>query len=424
MNYFSVSILSLLRRSSLIRRVGSNFTWSIISEAVSKGIFFVSNIYLARVLGVEGFGIFSLAQMTVLYVWLMVDLGTHMYGIKEIAKVKNRPQHIVRVLFSLRLSASLVIFVLFLAGVHLAGLDESKQSVFVIAGLFLITNAFFSDWVFKGLEKFSYIALGNLVAALSFFLPILILVKGKHDIPLAMLCWSLSYLIGAMVLWQILRNLISFRFTFEVKVQEWLFHLKQSVWFMFAGSLMMLYQYLPVFLIGVFFSAYDVGLFNAPYKIVFAIVSFGFYLPMAFYPVLSELYTHEKKLFLSSMMKLRKIMLLCGVPIGLLCFLLRTQIVHFFLGNQYMASSGIFGILIWLVPLYFLRHSYGIPLAAAGLQKYVAQAGGIALATILVIGIPAMLFKSTRGIALSILVAEIAAIFRLHQITERHLKIS
>jgi len=41
---------------SIAQRVASNFGWLIVSQAVGKGIFFITNIYLARTLGVEHFG--------------------------------------------------------------------------------------------------------------------------------------------------------------------------------------------------------------------------------------------------------------------------------------------------------------------------------------------------------------------------------
>ena len=84
---------------SIAQRVASNFGWLIVSQAVGKGIFFITNIYLARTLGVENFGLFTLAQTITFYLWLAVDLGTSMYGIREIAKNKEHAEDIINPLF-------------------------------------------------------------------------------------------------------------------------------------------------------------------------------------------------------------------------------------------------------------------------------------------------------------------------------------
>jgi len=70
------TITKRILTKSIVRRVASNFGWLIVSQAVGKGIFFITNIYLARTLGVEHFGLFTLAQTITFYLWLAVDLGT------------------------------------------------------------------------------------------------------------------------------------------------------------------------------------------------------------------------------------------------------------------------------------------------------------------------------------------------------------
>jgi hypothetical protein len=64
--------------TSTTKRVASNFLWSIVSEAIAKGVFSLTTIYLARNLGVSNFGLFTLAQTITLYFWLAVDMGTNM----------------------------------------------------------------------------------------------------------------------------------------------------------------------------------------------------------------------------------------------------------------------------------------------------------------------------------------------------------
>ena len=183
---------------SISLRITSNFGWSIVSEAVGKGVFFVTNIYLARTLGVSNFGLFTLAQTLTLYFWLAVDLGTSMYGIREIAKYKNGAEEIINSLLTLRITMSLIVFAIYTVFLFFFDMPVMKKLVFAGAGLYLITYSFYTDWVLKGLEKFRYIAFGSFVSSAIFFGGAVYLVRSCEDVVLASFVWDISYFFGSL----------------------------------------------------------------------------------------------------------------------------------------------------------------------------------------------------------------------------------
>jgi O-antigen/teichoic acid export membrane protein len=101
-----------IKVKSVAERVVSNFAWSVLSESLGKGLFFIATLYLARTLGVENFGLFTLAQTFTFYFWGAVDLGTNMYGIRELAKNKDTAEDIINPLLTLRITVGLAVFLL------------------------------------------------------------------------------------------------------------------------------------------------------------------------------------------------------------------------------------------------------------------------------------------------------------------------
>lgn len=354
---------------SITRRVTSNFLWSVFSEAIPKSTFFITTIYLARILGVSNFGVFTLAQTITLYFWLAVDLGINMYGIREIAKNKEHAEKIINPLLTLRITAGLVVFSIYVSSLFFFNMPMINKLAFAGCGFYLLTYAFYSDWVLKGFERFRYIAFGSFVSSLVFLMGTIYFVKTDEDIVIASFIWSFSFLLGSMSLLYLLYKKLGIKYKPSFDIKIWFSHLRESIYFTISGSLLVLYQYLPILLLSIFFTSYEVGLFSAPYRVILSIGTAGFLIPMAFYPMFSELYHRDRIEFRKTHKNFQRIMLAIGLPAGIIGTAWGDGFVRLLFGAQYAQSLVIFKMLIWLVPLYFLRYSYGSVLLAAGFQR-------------------------------------------------------
>jgi len=379
----------------------------VVSEALSKGILFFTNIYLARVLGVSNYGTFVFALSVTFYFWLAVELGTNMYGIREIARNKKNIDVIVNSLFTLRLIAGILVFIIYLSVLMLIDIPVTKRAVFVGCGMYLVTFAIYSDWIMKGLEKFRYVTYGNIVSSISFCLAAVMFVTDRERIVVASISWSLSFLLGGAALFYILRRRLNIKVRLSFDMKKWLFHLRESLFFTISSSLLVIYNYLPVVFLAIFYSSYEVGLFSAPFRIINTITGVGLLLPFAFYPLLSEFYLNDIDKFMITHSKLKKIMFMTGIPVGCAGTLFADKIVLILLGEEYSGSISIFKLLIWIVPLLFIRSSYGSVLMAAGHQRrhnYGAIAGVV---TIIIFGLLLIPKYGIKGVAVSLILAEI-----------------
>jgi len=413
-------VSTITRERSITQRVASNFGWSLVSEAVGKGVFFFTNIYLARALGVENFGLFTIAQTLTLYFWLAVDMGMNMYGIREIAKRKHDPSGLISQLLTLRLTAGVVVFALYAVNVVLF-VGEHKN-IFLASGVYLLTYAFYTDCVLKGLEKFKLIAFGSIISSAIFFAGIIVLVRTQSDVAVAALIWSISFFFGSMFLFYIVVQRLGLVLRPDFRLRVWMLHIKESIFFTLSGSLMMLYQYLPIFLLGILYSAHEVGIFSAPYKVIFAVCSLGFYVPMAFYPVMSEQFHIDSDGFIVSYKRLRFIMLAMGLPAGAAGTFFATRMVTLLFGADYIESVLVFKMLSWLVPMYFLRYSYGITMNAMDGQRLRCAASAVCVVVMLTIGTALTFIYGLPGCVIGLMLSEIALIIFLGRQVNRKME--
>jgi len=388
-----------------------------VSEGIGKGIFFLANIYLARVLGVKNYGLFTFAMSLTYYFWLAVDLGTNLYGIREIARHKNDIEAIINPLLTMRITAGILVFLFYLAVVWSIDIPKVNKLVFTGCGMYLITYSFYPDWIFKGLEQFRFIAYAGLSSSLTFILVIITMVSLKQDVALAAFLWSLSYLVGSILLFYLLlkKQSIKIRPVFGVKI--WRFHLKESLFFMLSGSLMMIYQNFPIIILAIFFGDYEIGIFSAPYRIITFITSFGFLLSMAIYPVFTEIYVSNRALFYKAHRYYRFSMFAIGLVLCLLSIFAAKYIIFYLLGSAYKASIKIYSILSLLIPLALLRFSFGSIILATGYHRYHFLGALSGLLVMLTVSIFFLSKYSVIGCAYTILSGEATILFVLFLIS-------
>ena len=393
---------------SLFKRISSNFIWSVLAEAIPKGVFFITNVYLARILGASGYGIFALAQTVTYYFWFSVDLGVSMYGIREIARDRENAGNIINPLLTMRITSGAIVFLMYTVAVLLIDMHSTHKLVFLGCGFYLMTYSLYSDWVFKGLEKFKYIAFGSFASSGVFLISVLVFIKDADDLAMAAFFWSVSFILGSGSLLYVLFRKAGIRFKLNFNFQAWLSHIKESVYLSISSVLLTVYRYLSVFLLSYFYTSLEVGLFSAPYRIVLAVGTAGLILPMAFFPAMSEIYIRDNAGFGKTHANLHKIMFVTGFPLAAAGTIFGEEIVMALFGSQYEQSILTFKILVWLIPLYFLRHSYGLVLIAAGFQRLHNLAVLSGVVCMSVTGLIMIPLWSIKGGALALVFSEMA----------------
>jgi O-antigen/teichoic acid export membrane protein len=393
---------------SITTRISTNFAWSAVSEATGKGLFFLTCIVLARRLGPSNFGLFTLAQTTIYSFWLLADLGIVNYGIREIARRRGHEREIINQLYTMRVVAGLLVFVIFVGFLFCRPMLPNKRLAFLDCGLYLLTYAFYTDWIFKGLERFKFLAFGSLISSSWFLVGTLILVKGPGSLTTAALLWSTSFLLGGLSLLFVLHHVVGIRFRLIIDWKIWWTHLKESLFFSTSSGLLVLYQYLPLLLVSRYFSSFDMGIFAAAYRIILTSNAALALINLSAYPVLSDIHSKSPAAFKNVFRKYVMIFTVLAVCVGLGGELYGSKVFLTVFGLQYTKAVPLFKILLWLIPLFLLKSSYGLALFSSGMQKFHNIAALVGVGSLLGIAVIVMPASSVAGASRVVVIADIA----------------
>ena len=329
-------------------------------EAVARAVSFVAVVVLARRLGPEGFGLVTLALTLVLWLAQIVDSGTELLNVRDVARRPERFRHLTEPVLGLRL-ALCAAAALLLGALTLVLADRSDRSTLLLFALVLPAIALNLRWMVLGVSGARAVAVGNVAAQLVLAIGVLLLVSGPSDVsrvPVLQALGELAY--GALVLTAVIG-----RFGFprpRVDLDAWRATLRESLPLLLTGLARATVYFADIVIIAVVLGHAEVGVYGAVSKaVLFASAAFGLF-GVSFLAAYSSAGERATQLFL------RSARLLLGVSTALA--LLFSAGAAFFVplvyGDSYRTGVAALALVAWSLP----------PLALAGLHGFVLLTHG------------------------------------------------
>lgn len=174
-----------------------NFTLQLVSEMAAQVIAFGLAIYLARNLGVHGFGIWVFASTIIAYLGIVIDGGTETWGMREVGAHPERLRQAVIGVIVLRMM--LCAGTLLILGIA-AMILPREQGVALLFGISsLVVLVFNTNWAHRGLELATP-ALTMLIQRLVMVALVVVMVRSPSDAVRVTFWQGLSEAIGAIIL--------------------------------------------------------------------------------------------------------------------------------------------------------------------------------------------------------------------------------
>lgn len=153
---------------------------------ISRVIFpLITAPYVSRVLEPDGVGLFNFANTYATYFALFAALGIPLYGIREIAKIRDdsmRQTEFVSEIMSISvIITSICTLLLFISLFFIPQLHENCV-IFLVAGTLLYITPFKIDWFYQGKEEFGYIAFRSIFIKTLSVILLFVLVRHKNDL--------------------------------------------------------------------------------------------------------------------------------------------------------------------------------------------------------------------------------------------------
>ncbi|MDZ7330778.1 MAG: flippase [candidate division KSB1 bacterium] len=351
------------------KRITQNFLWLSIGEAIANGLAFLSTVYLSRTLTEIGFGKIAFAQAVATYLLLFVHAGLPTFGIREIAKYRERVKEFYINIAALRLLLAIFIFIssaLVIWQLHLA---KEMKILLTSFALLVFSQAIFSDFAFQGAEKMEIAAIGRSLVQLLFLISIFIFIKSSDDITSVPMLKFGSELIAGIAL------LVIFFVQFgrcsekDVKFSDWKAYLKEA--WVIAASLILInvYYTFDTLLLGLLNQAAVVGWYNAAYKVIMLFVGIAGLLQLAFAPFFAS-EKDNQPLFKKGMAGFSMALLFLSALICGMLFFGSEDLVLFLYGKSYLPSISILRLLSISLFFIYLDTIFLSPLLFTGFQKY------------------------------------------------------
>ncbi|CNH16652.1 oligosaccharide flippase family protein [Yersinia pekkanenii] len=308
--------------------------------------------YLTRVLGVEGFGVYSLTLSIAQYFVIFIDFGFNLSASKRIAEHQSEPEYISRVFFETLYAKSILCFVSILGIVLLVSLSSYSiiKSELIYTVLMLIGTMLMPIWFFQGLEKLSIITKLMVISRLALLPLFFIFVRSDEDVKFAIIIQSsLSFLAGVIALVYIYRQKLVRAINFSsLKITGTLKDSFPIFCAIFSNSL---YGMSTTVIISIFSNIYEVSIFTAADRVKGVILGVFLILGNAFYPRINALLVNNKP---QAYALIRRIFYWQGI----LCVFMIVFIITFsklitkvMFGDEYSEVST---LLILFSPVYFL----------------------------------------------------------------------
>src|SRR5690625_5129745 len=140
--------------------------------------------YLARVIGVDGFGKIAFAAAVVLWFKTITDWGFNYTSTRDLAKNSDNKE-LVSFIFTNTIWAKIILmlisFVVFSILIHTIPVLKENKLILLLTFFTIIGEVIFPEWVFQAMEKMKYITILSLISRLIFTLLVFVCIKDAED---------------------------------------------------------------------------------------------------------------------------------------------------------------------------------------------------------------------------------------------------
>lgn len=359
---------------STVRTIAKNtavlFTATIISYIL---IFFV-NIYIARYLGAEGFGILSLAIALTGIFTIFTDLGLNTLTVREVTRDKSSTNNFLINTSLIKIFLAFLTFGLIFVTVNTLGYTKEVSYVIYIITLSVIFTAFTNVFnsIFQAYEQMEYMSIGNILNSAVLFIGVITGISYKLDI----FFFAVIYL--AASLFVLIYSFIIYLYKFpkpkiRVDLSFWESTLKEALPFGVANIFGSIYYWIDSVILSKIVGNEVVGWYNAAYRLMFVFLSIYTVYLAAIFPVMSKFYKNSEEYLKFSYERSYKYLLIISLPIAVGTTLLADKIILLIYGNGYTPAIFALQILIWTIPFLFINGLSGYLLSAVNRQMVLTK---------------------------------------------------
>ena len=397
-------------------KIIKNVSFVSIGELISNLLSYFLIIFIARILGSIGLGIYSFAFAFVGLFSFFYDFGISTFFIKEVSNNRKNIEKYFGDYAALKLIFCIVamllpmIFIIFL-----------KRSLDVVIIVYLSAIAlFFQNYsyvprnTFQAYQEMWYDSFVRIIERVTaFVLGLYVFYKG-YGLTAFLFALVFSNFVALIVSILLLKRL-KVKFTFNINFPLWKNILKTSWPFWLSVVFIQIYFQVDTVMLS-FMKGYEAtGLYNAAYKLISIIAKIPWIIVVVLFPVMSELHANMSKEPLKMMLeKGMHAMAVLSIPLITGTILLADRIIFFIYKEGFKESTIVLQILILTTFFIFLSNLIGWFLNATNMQKIFTYSTGISLIINVILNMVLIPYFSYVGASIATVITAIINFLMLY----------
>lgn len=295
--------------------------------------------YVSRVLQADGIGTINFATSIVTYFSMIGMLGIPTYGIRACAKVRDDKEKLDKTVIEIMLLNSFVMGIsLLLLFICIMSIDklQSEKILYLVLSTTLIFNVLGVDWLYRSLERYSYITIRSIIFKFLSVILMFLFVKTSDDY-IIYGAISVFAAVGSNLLNFInLRKIVSWRSLTDLDIFQ---HLKPTFTFFLLTVSTTIYLNVDTTMLGFIKGSEEVGYYSAAVKVKQILVSVVTSLGAVLLPRLSYYYEQGKiEEFERLTQKALNFVFLISLPLVTYFILLSKQAILFLSGESFLPA--------------------------------------------------------------------------------------
>lgn len=327
--------------------------------------------YVSHILGPEKLGLVNFIDSICQNCILIAALGVPVYGIREVAKAKNDPDKLNKVVIELliiHIVSTLIILVPYTLLFVFNPTLHANGQLFWISVLSILSQVFLIEWFYQGIEEFKFITSRSLIVRFVLLAALFIFVKQESDYIVYYAILTATFVLNA--LWNITRVFTRIKFDFTtLKLRR---HLKPLFYILSSSLAISVYSYLDSTMLGFLTLPIYVGYYSSSLKLIRISLTMVMATEKVLVPQLASAF-HNNDWELVNKLVNKSISFVCliGCPAVCLLVVLSPQIISVLMGARFLPAIISTRILASTVLIIGLNSIFGLQiLTTMGKENY------------------------------------------------------
>lgn len=350
-SYFSFGKRALNSKDG--KTLASNFAWLTVLQIAGYVFPLITLPYLARVIGVDGFGKIAFAGAIIVWMQTIADWGFDFTATRDVAKNREDLNEISRIFSNVLYSRCFLLTVSYgVLVILIVVVPKFREAydVILVTSLMLIGHILYPAWFFQAMERMKYITILGVVAKLVFTIAVFLFIHKPEDYILQPLFTSLGFVVSGII------SLYFILGRWGVKLKRPSFSaiistIKSSTDIFINNLMPNLYNSFSVVLLGLYGNPTMNGLYDAGKKLPTTAYHFIAVISKTFFPYLSR-NSSKHSMF-------AKMYLGIALFVSLTLFVLAKPLLLLFYNDAFLDAIPVFRLLSLLLVFLAMNSVYG-----------------------------------------------------------------